>query len=164
MMRDRIERPLIWSCLVVLGLMTACRQTPPDTRAADEQTIRDLDARWAKTAATHDLDGTVAYYSDDAVLLPPNAPIASGKQAIRASWATLLNPNISLSWQATQVDVAQSGELAYVVGTYALSMKDAQGKPMTDRGKLIEVFKKQTDGTWKTVADMYNSDLPSPPP
>ena len=28
------------------------------------------------TAARNDLEGTVAFYADDAVLLPPNAPIA----------------------------------------------------------------------------------------
>jgi uncharacterized protein (TIGR02246 family) len=145
-----------------LPVLTACKQQLPDTRAADEQTIKDLDAQWSKTAATHDVDGTVAYYSDDAVLLPPNEPLVTGKQALRASWAVLLSPNTALSWQVTKVDVARSGELAYVVGTYALTAKDAHGKASMDRGKIIEVFKKQTDGVWKVVADMYNSDLPVP--
>lgn len=27
-------------------------------------------------------------------------------------------------------------------------MNDASGKPVTDRGKYLEVWKKQTDGTW----------------
>jgi ketosteroid isomerase-like protein len=43
-------------------------------------------------------------------------------------------------------------------------MKDAQGKPVTDHGKLVEVWKKQADGKWKTVADTFNSDLPSSAP
>ena len=145
-----------------LLVTTACKQQLPDTRAADEQTIKDLDAQWSKTAATHDVDGTVAYYSDNAVLLPPNEPLVTGKQALRASWAVLLSPNTALNWQVTKVDVARSGELAYVVGTYALTAKDAQGKASMDRGKIIEVFKKQPDGVWKVVADMYNSDLPVP--
>jgi ketosteroid isomerase-like protein len=105
----------------------------------------------------------VGYYSDDAVLLPPNEPIVAGKQAIRASWVSLLSPNIALAWQANKVDVARSGDLAYVVGRYTLTTRDAEGKPVMDRGKTIEVFKKEADGSWKVVADMYNSDLAAPP-
>jgi uncharacterized protein (TIGR02246 family) len=149
-------------CAAALAMTTACQQ--PDTRAADEQTIRNLDAQWSKTAGTHDVDGTVAYYSDDAVLLPPNAPIVVGKKAIRESWVALLSPNIALSWQSKKIEVSKSGDLAYVVGTYSLTATDAHGNPNTDRGKTVEVFKKEADGTWKVVADMYNSDLPAPPP
>jgi uncharacterized protein (TIGR02246 family) len=156
-------KPLIGCCVTLLLFITACQLQPPDTRAADEQTIRTLDTQWAKTAETRDLDAIVAYYSDDAVLLPPNEPIATGKQAIRASWATLVGPTtLSLSWQATRVDVSKSGDLAYLVGTYSMTVKDAKGKSVPDRGKLIEVFRKQADGSWKTVADMFNSDLPAP--
>jgi ketosteroid isomerase-like protein len=35
---------------------------------------------------------------------------------------------------------------------------------VTDQGKLVEVWKKQADGKWKTVADIFNSDLPASPP
>jgi ketosteroid isomerase-like protein len=38
---------------------------------------------------------------------------------------------------------------------------------MTDRGKYLAVWKKQADGSWKCVADMFNTDLPpasAPPP
>ena len=159
----RGSRPIIWCYVAVLLWTTACKQQAPDTRAADEQTVRNLDAQWSKTAGARDLDGTVGYYSDDAVLLPPNEPIVAGKQAIRASWVSLLSPNIALAWQANKVDVARSGDLAYVVGSYTLTTRDAEGKPVMDRGKTIEVFKKEADGSWKVVADMYNSDLAAPP-
>ena len=151
--------------LTLLLLVSGCtQQTPVDTRAVDEAAIRDLDAKWSKTAAANDLDGTLSYYSDDAYLLPPNAPIAGGKQAIRAVWASLLGPNVAVSWQVSKVEVARSGDLAYVIGTYSLTVKDPQGKPATETGKLVEVWKKQADGNWKTVADIFNSDLPLPAP
>ena len=107
------------------------------------------------------MDGTVAYYVDDASLLPPNAPIANGKQAIRTMWASLLGPGTTISWEASKVEVARSGELATITGTYQLSMKDPQGNPVNDRGKFVEVWKKQADGKWKVVADIFNSDLPA---
>ena len=55
--------------------------------------------------------------------------------------------------------------LAYVMGVYQFTQKDPQGKPVTDHGKTVEVWKKQADGKWKTVVDIFNSDLPpSAPP
>ncbi len=154
-----------YGCIALLSLASACnRQTPPDTRAADEAAVREADAQWSKTAGANDLEGTVAYYVDDAALLPPNAPIASGKQAIRAVWASLLGPGTSISWQASKVEVARSGDLAYIRGVYQLTMKDPQGNPMPDRGKFVEVWKKQADGKWKVVADIFNSDLPATAP
>jgi uncharacterized protein (TIGR02246 family) len=151
----------LWVSLVVILLAAGCGENkPPDTRAADEKAIRDLDAQWSKAAAARDVDGTVSYYSDDASLLAPNAPIASDRQSIHASWASLLGPDTSLSWQANKVEVARSSDLAYLVGTYQLTTKDAQGKPVSDNGKFVEVWKKQADNKWKVVADIFNSDLP----
>jgi uncharacterized protein (TIGR02246 family) len=147
-------------CFVLLLLLSACnQQTPADTRAADEIAVRDTDAQWSKTAMANDLEGTVSYYSEDASLLPPNAPIATGKQAIRAVWASLLSPDASVSWEVTKAEVARSGDLAYLMGVYRVTPKNPQGEPLADRGKLVEVWKKQPDGKWKTVADIFNSDL-----
>src|SRR5580704_15502124 len=151
----------LWVSLVVILLAAGCGENkPPDTRAADEKVIRDLDAQWSKAAAARDVDGTVSYYSDDASLLAPNAPIASDRQSIRASWASLLGPDTSLSWQATKVEVARSSDLAYLVGTYQLTTKDARGNAVADNGKFVEVWKKQADNKWKVVADIFNSDAP----
>jgi ketosteroid isomerase-like protein len=151
----------LWVSLIVILLAVGCGESkPPDTRAADEKAIRDLDAQWSKTATARDVDGAVSYYSDDASLLAPNAPIASDRQSIHASWASLLGPDTSLSWQANKVEVARSSDLAYLVGTYQLNTKDAHGNPVADNGKFVEVWKKQADNKWKVVADIFNSDLP----
>ncbi len=147
-------------CLGLLLLTSACSQpTPPDTRGTDEATLRDVDARWSKTAQSRDLDQTVSYYADDATVLAPNAPMASDKPAIRALWTSLLVPGTSIAWQATKVEVARSSDLGYVMGTYQLNVKD-----QTDHGKFVEVWKKQADGNWKVVADIFNSDMPMPVP
>ena len=158
-------KPVFCGCLALVLLASGCnQQAPPDTRAADESTIRELEAQWARTAAAHDLEGCVLYYSDDASILPPNSPIASGKQAIRAVWASVLGPGASLSWQVSRLEVSRSGDLAYAMGVYQFVQKDPQGKTVTDQGKTVEVWKKQANGKWKTVVDIFNSDLPPSAP
>jgi ketosteroid isomerase-like protein len=130
-----------------------------------EQLLRDLDAQWAKAAANKDVEQTIAYYSDDAIVLPPNATGAATKEAIRNGWKEMFaSPGFVITWQPARVQVGKSREMAWVSGTYELTMNDASGKPINDRGKYLEVWEKQTDGNWKCAADMWNSDLAASAP
>ena len=139
-------------------------EKPSGTQAV-EQLLRSLDADWAKTAAAKDVEQTIAYYSDDAIVFPPNATSAATKEAIRNGWKEMFaSPGFNITWRPTRVQVGKSGEMAWVSGTYELTMDDASGKPTNDRGKYLEVWEKQTDGNWKCAADMWNSDLTSPAP
>jgi ketosteroid isomerase-like protein len=152
------------SCaLLFLGCDSTVKQ-PGSTRAADEAAVRQTDENWNKAAQSKKVDDWVAYYSDDAVILPPNDKKVSGKESNRKVIADLLAlPGLALSWAPAKVEVAQSGDLAYTQGSYELTTTDAKGKPATDRGKTLEIWKKQADGTWKCVADMWSSDLPATP-
>ncbi|MBA3543467.1 MAG: DUF4440 domain-containing protein, partial [Chthoniobacterales bacterium] len=117
-----------------------------------EQALRNRDAHWSAAAGAKDLDKTVSYYSDDAIVLPANAPSATTREAIRSAWQELLtSPGAATSWKTTKVEVAKSGDLACVSGTYEDTMTDASGKPAKDHGKYVEIFKKQADGTWKAI-------------
>ena len=130
-----------------------------------EQLLRDLDARWAKAAATKDVEQTIAFYSDDAIVFPPNAASAATKDAIRSGWKQMFaSRGFVITWQPTRVQVGKSGEMAWVSGTYELTMNDASSKPINDRGKDLEVWEKHTAGNWKCAADMWNSDLAASAP
>jgi len=159
---DGKGRIILIGFLVILSLTLACQQqTSPDTRATDESALKNLDSEWSKAAGAKDVDKTVSYYADDTIMMPPNSPIATGKEPIRAIWKGMLwAPGFSGGWKSTKVEVSRSGDLGYVVGTYELSENDTTGKPTTDRGKYVEVWKKQADGNWKCVADIFNTDLP----
>jgi ketosteroid isomerase-like protein len=82
------------------------------------------------------------------------------KRAIHDEWAAMLVPGTDVSWTETKMEAASSADMVYEAGAYTLNMKDAQGNPVTDKGKVLQVWKKQADGSWKAVADMWSSDLP----
>jgi ketosteroid isomerase-like protein len=152
--------------VLLLSISIACQRAAStmtaDTRSADEETLKNLDADWSKAAGAKDLDKTASYYSDDALILPPNMPAIHGKQGARAMWQGMFSvPGFGGGWKVSKVEVARSGDMAYVTGSYELSESDAGGKPSTDKGKYLEVWKKQTDGSWKCIVDMFNSDLAS---
>ena len=128
-----------------------------------ERILRDLDTQWSEAAATKDLEQTVAYYSDDAIVLPPNTASATTREAIRNAWKDLLAiPGFAITWKPIRVELGKSADLAWVSGTYEVTMNDPTGKPIHDRGKYLEVWKRQPDGNWKCGADIWNSDLPLP--
>jgi len=152
---------VLGSCLALILLTAACQQTLPDTKVADESAIKDMEAQWSKAAAAKHLDETVSFYADDASMLAPNMPIVSGKQGIQAVWMQFMaNPGFSISWEASKVEASPSGDFGYDIGTYRLTMNDPAGKQNSDHGKYMVVWKKQADGKWKAVGDMFNSDIP----
>jgi len=145
---------------VLLGLATIAVCMAGDGKI--EQALRDLDTQWSAAAQAKDLDKTVSYYASDALILPPNGAAAHGREAARKVWKEVFDATVNGSWKPGKVDVAKSGDIGYISGTYDWTSKDASGKTSKDRGKYLEVLKRQSDGTWKCVADCWNSDLPAP--
>lgn len=142
--------------LVVLPLAIVCN-FPPTANGADEKALRDADAEWSKAAGAKDLDKTVSFYADDALVLPPNEAAVTSKDGIRSLWKGLIDSVTDVSWKATRVEMAKSGEMACLTGTYELTMKDGT----KDRGKYCEVWEKKS-GSWKCGTDIWNSDLLAP--
>src|SRR6185295_7618309 len=166
MMRSGNSRFLATVLMAVL--MAGCSQISVQTggnREADERAIRDLDAAWSKSAAAKDMDRILSFYAEDASMFVPNQPIATGKPAIRVEWTKLTtNPGFAISFAPSRVEVAKSADMAYEYGTYTLMMSGPDGRPINDRGKFVVVWKKQSDGKWLVVADIFNSDLPMTSP
>ena len=128
-------------------------------RSSEESAIRETNSAWSQAVDAKDLNKCVSVYTDDASLLPFNAPIATGKDQIRAVWSQLMsNPDFSLSWRPTKIEVAQSADLAYEVGTFDLTLADQTGKSTASRGKYVVAWKKQANGEWKAAADIFNTD------
>ena len=151
--------------LLLLTFSVGCQNQGTGDKRADEVALKSLDDEWSKTVGSRDVEKMVSYYSDDAIVMLPNIPTLTGKEAIRNLWKSMLESRtFSGGWKATKVEVARSGDLAYISGDYEFTEQDDGGKPITDKGKYVAVWRKQSDGSWRCVADMFNSDLPAGAP
>jgi Ketosteroid isomerase homolog len=74
---------------LTLSLAAAAVCLAGDTKA--EQAVRDADAEWSKVAGAKDLDKTVSFYADDAIVLPPNQAAVATKTGIRDLWKGLID-------------------------------------------------------------------------
>jgi len=162
-MTTRFRSLLLATTSVFVVCLAACSQqqpaAPPDTRAADEATIRTNDADFAKAAAGKDLDKCASLYLDDAVLFSPGVPAVLGKDNIRKFFDRMLAaPNMQFPFSDVTVDVARSGDLAEDRGSFQVTVTDKKGRPATQTGRYVLVWKKQADGSWKIAADTSAND------
>ena len=147
-------------CLALLALHCNQRQQPaPDTRAADEATIRGFTPAWFKAYNAGDANSLVALYAEDAVVNAPGAPAAHGHAAIRE----FLVKDIAASAKAgvtlnagPSVDVGVSSDLGWEWGTFTVKGKSGA---TVDAGKYVSVFGRK-DGKWLIIRDIWNSDGP----
>jgi len=150
-------------CFALFLFAFICSVSAADSKI--EQAVRDQDVQWSKAAESRDVEKLLSFYADDAVVLPAHAAIATTKDSIRNIFQRLLSiPGVALSWKATKVAVAGSGDLAYSTGAYEMTAPDDNGKSSIDRGKYVAVWEKQADGIWKVAVDTWNTDLPLPAP
>jgi ketosteroid isomerase-like protein len=146
---------------LVLIPILATIALPAAAATSVEQSLRDVDAAWVRAAQSGSVDGWMSFYSDDALVLPPNEAAATSRSAIRRSIAALLSlPGLNIEWHPTRIEASAAGDLAALAGAYTLSYRDAAGATVSDRGKLLEVWRRGPAGDWKCVLDTWNSDLP----
>ena len=121
-----------------------------------------LDAEWARAAEAGDLERALSYWTEDAMVFPPGSPVLIGKAAIREYVAQSLRvPGFRITWKTDAVTVAESGDLAYGIGTNRVSFLGPDGKPVTIDGKAVTVWRKNAAGVWKCIVDIWND---GPPP
>jgi uncharacterized protein (TIGR02246 family) len=151
--------------LFALLLTQGCQQSgevTPGSHEGDIKALRDVEIAEEQAFISKDPEKWLSFFADDATLLYPNMPAIVGKDNIRAyAKLSFADPALTVQYQITRVDVAQSGDLGYTQGTSTYTMTDPKtDKPMNDRSKWITIRKKQPDGSWKIVQDVWNSDLP----
>ena len=152
------------SYLALASLLASCQPAPtppPDESAAAAEAVRAADAAWEKALSGRDINASVAAVDPTGSVLPAGDLIATGPDSIRAAFTGLFTlPGMDLHWTATRVEGARSGELGYSSGTYTLGFNDPKGKPATEHGKYVTVWRKQADGSWKVLLDIWNADPP----
>jgi uncharacterized protein (TIGR02246 family) len=144
-------------------LMTACNEAA-DTHDADVKALKDNEAQWNRDFASKDPDKLVAHYADDAILMSPGMPASSGKDAIRNTLKQMVSdPAFLLKFQASKVEIAKSGDVAYTRGSYTMAMTNPQTKQVIDdHGSYVTMYRKPPNGAWKAVADIATSEVPPP--
>jgi ketosteroid isomerase-like protein len=149
-----------------VAVLAGCMQKPQDS-APIEAMIRTHTNGWVEAYNAGDADKIVAGYTDDAVLMPPDAPAAVGhdamKQFLVTDMAAAKTSGTTLALDSDTIGV--SGDLAWHSGTFHVN--GSAGSSIAT-GKYLEVWHKDDKGNWLMIRDIWNADAPAvapaPPP
>jgi ketosteroid isomerase-like protein len=147
---------ILLGCLAFSQALAAAAAAPQSS--SDEATIRKIDTDWSHAAEAGDLTGVLRPYASDGAMLAPGATLASGTDAIRQVWSSLVSkPGFSLKFTPTQITIARSRDMAWELGTFQLRLNDPQGKPSVAVGKYVVTWTR-VGGEWKVAADIFNTN------
>jgi uncharacterized protein (TIGR02246 family) len=143
---------------VLVLTIASCSQPNVDKKAEGEKVMQ-ISKDWSQAASKGDIEKTVSYWADDAVMMSAGQPVLKGKQAIRQMVEESYKmPGFRISWQPQSVEVSESGDMAYLIENAQVSFNDSTGKPITLKNKSVSIWRKQGDGSWKNVVDISTPD------
>ena len=156
-------RRLIAAAVVAAAVLACAPMKPAGLSDADKAAIRAVTANTVKIGNTQPLDAEAyvkSYHTDEGMFMPPNAKALTG-HAEMVAWFKPLPPISGFMLNAEEIE--GTGDVAWVRGTYSFTMSPPGAPQIVDAGKYLEVWKRQTDGSWRVTRDIFNSDLPVAP-
>lgn len=96
------------------------------------------------------------YLDEEALMLPAGSQPISGREDIYSVISA--GSNAVLTWEPVMAEVSKSGDLGYTWGRFKSMREGSEGAIKTEYGKYLNVWRKQSDGTWKVLVDIGNSN------
>ena len=144
------------TALLLAGpLAIACAK--PKATAAD---LHRMNQEFAAAINARDAAKAASLYTVDAVIMPPNGDTVRGREAIQAYWQHEIEGGVT-DVSVHSLATSSEGTLGYEVGAYHLAVKPPSGPPLEDRGKYVELLRREPDGVWRSIVGIWNSDLPA---
>jgi len=94
-------------------------------------------------------------YTKSARILPPGAPMVSGRQEIKGFWFDMIRSFNAKSAVLKSVDVIPAGDGVVEIGKAVLTVEPA-GQPEVQFDVKYVVYWQQEDGLWKWHVDIWN--------
>jgi len=128
--------------------------------AVDAEAIKSLIDDYSKAWNEGDYEGFMALIDEEAMFLLANGPTLKGIAEIRSLYSNSFNMN-TVDLTTTTEEIHISGDLAFSRDGVKGSINPKDGsKPIVFDNKVITIFKKQVDGSWKIWRHIYNSNTP----
>ena len=130
------------------------------TTEADLQAINDLRQEYSAAYNAGDAAALTGLFATDAVLLPPDAAILTGQEAIRSLYEVTF-AQFTGEHSTTSQELEVAGDWAFGQGTYTVKLTPKEGgETIQDEGKYIVICQRQADGSWKLARLIWNTNSP----
>ena len=156
-----MKRTILSSACLVLMILMPFLSTQAQTNEKLKAKIEKIDKEMQEAMVSGNYEKSLSFYAPDALSLPNNGPMVKGIDAIKKSSEGVANSGMKISsFETTITDLISCGDMAIEVGTYKISMSmEGMDQPMSDRGKYITIWEKQSDGSMKVKVETWNTDV-----
>lgn len=142
--------------------MAACDMQPQGASSteADIAAIADFNRRYLQAINDGDIATLSSLTTEEHIMILPNRPPIVGKAANDAANARVFEQfDIDETW--TPEETVVSGDWAYQRGTFTVAATPkAGGAARHTSGNFLRIYRRQPDGSWRMIRDMFNSDHP----
>jgi ketosteroid isomerase-like protein len=125
---------------------------------ADDARASLLEADRAMSRIYRDRDAFSEFIAPDVWFLPPDAPRAQGRDTFLDACESFVE--MDLAFSPDVAEVSDAGDFGVTIGTFHLTVEGPDGGPLQRTGKYQTTWRRQDDGRWMVVADMFNFDSP----
>jgi uncharacterized protein (TIGR02246 family) len=153
----RSKRYLVFTVLAasiacLIGFYCAVEKLDPVELQGEIEAVNDV---FMKAVKDRDAAAIAALYTEEAMLLPPNAGFVKGKEAIQGMWQSMADMGIEMVFKT--VEVEGWDDTAIEMSTYEIKGPDGT---VLDNGKYIVIWK-YVEGKWLLHRDIFNSSVPA---
>jgi ketosteroid isomerase-like protein len=151
-------------CLFIacISILVGCAPQHFDAKTEGDRLFQ-RDAEWAEIAAAgRDVEKTVSYWSEDAILIPEGQSIVQGRVNIRKYVSeSFRTPGFHIHWKSARPTFSPDGELAYMLSDTTITAPGPSGTVQSFPSRAVTVWRRDPDGQWRCVVDTWN-DAPGP--
>lgn len=137
---------------LLVFVLYSCAEKKP---ATNPQVLMDADIAFSDYSVKHGMQKAFIEFAHDSVVIlkDKHMPIV-GRQSLIESYVGKSDTGFVLTWKPAKAIIAESGELGYTYGFWKfVAQKD------TSEGTYMTVWKKDSQGQWKYIADTGTQGL-----
>tara|TARA_B100001146_G_scaffold134778_1_gene118289 strand:+ start:1288 stop:1764 length:477 start_codon:yes stop_codon:yes gene_type:complete len=152
-----------YTIFIIVGTVMAggCGSGATIETESDLVSLRLAANTYHQAASTKDRAAVVALYDENALMVPPNADLVAKLEGVQGyRFGFLETPGVELQFEILRAEISTSGDIGWTLSIGDITINNPEGPPGRDIIRDFHTWKKQADGSWKVVVDMWNSELP----
>jgi ketosteroid isomerase-like protein len=147
--------------MVSMLTLVGCTPNSVDTDA-EVASLRAAAEAYHAAASAKQSDRVVEMYDTAPLMVPPNAPLVEGLSAVENyRFGFIETPGVSLEFEILRAEVSEAGDMGWTLARGDITITGADGMIGEDEVRDFHVWKKQPDGSWAVVVDIWNSGIPA---
>lgn len=127
--------------------------------SGDAATVHAVTETLRRAVNSADVNGIVACWAPDGIMLPPHHAAVHGSAAIGEYFSRVFAARrLTFTFTESSIDIV--GDMAIERLHYTAVATAPSGEATEDVGKGIHIYRRRADGTWQLAQDIWNSDRP----